>query len=96
MASVQLTVHRVHMDRLPSELVAVAEHRRAVSMGKLDGNRQNRIVSSYGANILKVFIRAMPIVFERHHPDLLAAEHEAIAATGALASVSSSMRGPRL
>jgi hypothetical protein len=74
------------------ELLAVAERRRAVSAGKLDGNRRNRIESSYGMNILKVFIRAMPIVFERHHPDILAAEHAAVA-TGAGGAVAS---GPRL
>ena len=65
--------------RLPPELLDVARRRRDVSAGKLDGNRHNRIESSYGANMLKVFIRAMPIVFETHHPDLLAAEKAAIA-----------------
>jgi hypothetical protein len=53
---------------------------RDVSVGKLDGNHHKQIESSYGANILKVFIRAMPIVFGTHHLDLLAAENAAITA----------------
>jgi hypothetical protein len=67
----------------------VAERRRAVSVGKLDGNRHNRIESSYGANILKVFIRAMPIVFETHHPDLLEAEQAAVAAAATVTAAAS-------
>jgi hypothetical protein len=90
-----LTDARLCVRRLPPELVGVAKRRRDVSVGKLDGNRQNRIESSYGANILKVFIRAMPIVFETHHPDLLEAEEAAIAAAASVSRVAADPQ-PRL
>ena len=66
----------------------------AADAGGPDGNAHNRIEVVYGvfflrcrrlyaANILKVLKRVMPVVFERHHPEMLAAERGAVAAVAA-------------